>query len=55
MAKVIKVEGEEYISAKDMHQWIEKQAGPVKGLALTYSLFMGMIKNSDTVDVRGKY
>jgi len=54
MAKVIKVDGEEYIKAKDMHQWIKKQAG-VKGMVITYTLFMGMIKHSDSIDTRGKH
>jgi len=54
MAKVIEYEGEDYINAKDMHKWIKKQAG-VKGMVITYNLFMGMIKNSDDVKVKGKY
>jgi len=54
MAEVIKVDGEEYIKAKDMHKWIKQQAG-VKGMVITYNLFMGMIRNSDSVDVKGKY
>ncbi len=50
MAKIIKYKGEDYIKAKDMHEWVKAQAG-IQGLLITYKMFLGLIKNTDQIHI----
>ena len=51
MGEVIKIDGEDYIKAKDVHEWLKREAG-VKGMLLTYKMFLGFIKDIDKIKIK---